>query len=194
MKTKLMTLMSLVLGLAVAVPQSVLAQTSTRVEGVHGIVNDVQPIYSTYVKKTPITEKICQTEEVPVFSGRGGDDGGGDELGGLIVGGLIGSAIGNEVSDDDGAGTAGAVVGALLGRQAARENNRNRPGAIVGYRQQDVCRDVTRVREERIEEVTGYELDVIVGGESVAIKTDARRQYKEGDTIRLNRRTSYSLR
>ena len=193
MKPNLVTLATgliLVFGIA----QPVLGQTSTSVENVHGIVDGVQPIYSTYVQKTPITETVCHTEELPVYSGRGGDDGGDDELGGLIVGGLIGSAIGNEVSDKDGAGTAGAVVGALLGRQAAIDNKRNQPGAVVGYRQQDVCRDVTRVKEERIQELTGYELDVSVGETSISLKTDARRPYKQGDTIRLNRRTSYSLR
>ena len=186
---------ALVLGLVLVASFSVpaVAQTATNIENVHGIVNEVSPIYSTYVQKTPITEQICHEEEIPVYSNSGGDSDDG-ELEGLIIGGLVGSAIGNKVSDDDGGGTAGAVVGALLGREAARENNRNRRQSIVGYRLQNVCKDVTRVREERIEEVTGYELDVIVAGQSISIKTDGRRHFEKGDTIRLTRRTSYSLR
>ena len=55
-------------------------------------------------------------QDVPVYEKKSG----GDDIGGLIVGGLIGSAIGNKLSDSNGAGAAGAVAGALLGREASK--------------------------------------------------------------------------
>ena len=180
-----------VLLLAIA-GQPASAQTATNVDNVRGVVSDVRPIYTSYVRKIPTTEQVCRDERIPVYSDRGAssDDG---ELEGLIIGGLIGSAIGNEVSDSDGAGTAGAVVGALIGRQSARDNNRARR-APIGYREETVCQDVTRVREERVEEISGYNLEVQVDGRSVSLKVDARKAFEEGDTIRLSRRTSYSIR
>ena len=39
----------------------------------------------------------------------------------MIIGGLIGSAIGNKMSDNDGAGAAGTVAGALIGREHAKQ-------------------------------------------------------------------------
>ena len=51
----------------------------------------------------------------------------------MIIGGPIGSAVGNKLSDNNGAGSAGAVAGALLGRERAKNANAEE---IVGYRQQ----------------------------------------------------------
>ena len=159
---------------------------------VEGVVNEVQPIYTTHIQQTPIREKICHTEDVPVFSRHSnyGDDH--EELEGLIAGGLVGSAIGNAVSDKPGAGTAGAVVGALIGRQQAEDRQRHKPGVITGYRQQNVCRyQVTRVDERTVEKLTGYELDVLVDGETISITTDASTHFETGDSIRLSHHTDY---
>lgn len=195
MKTNLLCTLAVAAGMLAgvsSVASVASAQTSSSVENVRGVVSDVRPIYTTYVRKIPHTEKVCRDERIPVYSdSRRGDDG--DELEGLIVGGLVGSAIGNELSDSDGAGTAGAVVGALLGRQAARDSNR-RSRTPLGYREETICQDITRVREERVEEVSGYNLEVVVDGRSISIKTDARKSFEEGDNIRLSRKTSYSLR
>ena len=40
----------------------------------------------------------------------------------MIIGGLLGSAVGNKLSDSNGAGSAGAVAGALLGREHANKS------------------------------------------------------------------------
>lgn len=180
----------LVAGLLLTV--GIVHSASADAEDVRGVVSHVQPIYITQWQKTPIREQICRTEQVPIFSGRRASRHGGEELEGLIAGGLVGSAIGNAVSDKPGAGTAGAVVGALIGRQQAEDRHGYKPGSVIGYRQQQVCRnEVTRVLEESVEKLVGYELDVAVDGETISVKTDARHQYQSGDTIRLSRSTRY---
>ena len=169
---------------AMMVPQQVMAN-QTSVKTIIGDVSGVEVLTTTYVRKTPVEEKVCITEEVPIYE----ETEGGDELGGLIIGGLLGAAVGNSVSGSDGAGTAGAVAGALIGRDHAKKTKK--AGKIVGYRQQDVCEIQKRVREERIEEITGYRLNIDVDGETISLKT--KRSYDVGDEIRIRRQTTYSL-
>ena len=47
-----------------------------------------------------------------------------DELGSMIIGGLLGSAVGNKLSDNDGAGAAGRSR-RLLGREQAKNRTQN---------------------------------------------------------------------
>ncbi|MCE2516337.1 MAG: hypothetical protein J4F41_00590 [Alphaproteobacteria bacterium] len=161
------------------------AADQTKVRTIIGNVSDVEALTTTYVRKTPIEEKVCRVEEVPIYE----EGQGGDELGGLIIGGLIGSAVGNAATDAKGAGTFGAITGALVGREHAK--NSKTEGKIVGYRQQDVCEIQKSVREERVEEVTGYRLTIDVDGDEVILKT--KKIYDTGDEIRIRRKTTYSL-
>ena len=92
------------------------AMAETRVETVLGTVTQSDPIRSSYVRKTPKDERVCRTEDVPIY---GESQSGQSDLGAMIVGGLIGSAIGNKLSDNEGAGAAGTVAGAILGREHA---------------------------------------------------------------------------
>ena len=159
--------------------------SQTTIKTVIGTVENVDVLTSSYIRKTPTEEKVCHTEEIPVY-----DEGeSGDELGGMIIGGLIGSAVGNAVTGKDGAGTIGAVTGALIGREHAKSHKKQ--GKIVGYRQQDVCEIKQVVREERIEEITGYRLSIDVGGEVITLKTS--RSYDQGDTINIRMKTTYSI-
>lgn len=174
------TLMCLTAGLA---PAAFADQTTVRT--VIGSVSDVEVLTTTYVRKTPIEEKVCRVEEVPIYE----ETQGGDTLGGAIIGGLIGSAVGNAATDAKGAGTFGAVTGALIGAESAK--NSKKKGKVVGYRQQDVCVIEKRVREERIQEVTGYRLKVDVDGEQVTLKTS--KSYDQGDEIQIRRKTTYSI-
>ena len=105
-----------------ALPQHAFANQTT-VRTVIGNVSGVEVLTSTYIRKTPIEEKVCVTEEVPIYE----EAQGGDELGGLIIGGLLGAAVGNSVSGADGAGTAGAVAGALIGRDQAKKTKKEKP-------------------------------------------------------------------
>ena len=116
------------------------ASAETRIETVLGTVTKSDPIRTSYIRKTPSDEKICETQEVPVYEqAAAGNNNGNSDLGAMIIGGVIGSAIGNKTSDQQGAGAAGAVVGALLGREHAKKKNQQGGQQIVGYRQQEVC-------------------------------------------------------
>lgn len=171
-------------GIGMAMPGQSLANQTT-FNTIIGKVNNVEVLTSTYIRKTPVEDKVCSVEEVPIYE----ESKGGDELGGLIIGGLLGSAVGNQISGADGAGTVGAVTGALIGREHAKNQKTN--GKIVGYRQAETCRIEKRVREERIEEVTGYRLTINVDGEIVTLKSSS--SYDRGDEIKIRRKTTYSL-
>ena len=64
-------------------------------------------------------------------------------------------------------------------------------GKIVGYKQQDVCTIRKVVREERIEEITGYRLKISADGEVLTLKSS--RSYDAGDSITIRKRTTYSI-
>ena len=162
------------------------AQADTRVDTVVGTVVDTITLTSTHVRKTPADQRSCRTEDVPVYA----EQKGGSELGSMIIGGLIGSAIGNKMSDNDGAGAAGTVAGALIGREHAKNNPDN--SRIVGYRQQEVCSTTTVIREERVNEVTGYRNHIEVDGQVIKIQT--RNPLMVGARVEVQRSTTYSLR
>ncbi|XDZ65031.1 hypothetical protein AB8880_08850 [Alphaproteobacteria bacterium LSUCC0684] len=161
------------------------AANQTTVTTVVGYVDSVEVLTSSYIRKTPAEEKVCGVEEVPIYAGQEEDSG----IGGLIIGGLIGSAVGNAASDKDGAGTFGAVTGALIGHDQAKKNSKK--GKIVGYKQQDVCTIRQVVREERIEEISGYRLKISVDGEHLTLKSS--RSYNAGDSISIRKQTTYSI-
>ena len=86
------------------------ASAETRIETVLGTVTKSDPIRTSYIRKTPSDEKVCETQEVPVYGqASAGSNNNNSDLGAMIIGGVIGSAIGNKTSDQDGAGAAGAV-------------------------------------------------------------------------------------
>ena len=172
---------------AMAAPLSVMAASTTRIDTVTGRVNYVDTITSSYVQQTPITERVCRSQDVPIYSQAKQTD----ELGSMIVGGLIGSAVGNGLTSKDGAGTVGAVAGALIGRDAAKKQNSNSQ-RIIGYRQENICENITTIRDERIETISGYRLNVTVEGKKVTV--DSPTPYNSGDLIVLTRKTTYSLR
>ena len=162
------------------------ATANTRVDTIVGTVVESITLTSTYVRKTPTDQRSCRTEDVPVYAEKKA----GSELGSMIIGGLIGSAIGNKMSNNGGAGAAGTVAGALIGREHAKnspDNNR-----IVGYRQQEVCSTNTVMREERINEVTGYRNHIEVDGRVIKIQT--RNPLTVGARVEIQRSTTYSLR
>lgn len=73
----------------------------------------VQDMFRDRVIHTPVQVQVCEDVAVP---GRA-------DLGKTIIGGAIGSAVGNQVSKSDGAGTAGAVLGAIIA-------NRDNPSSV----------------------------------------------------------------
>ncbi|MEC7441088.1 MAG: hypothetical protein VX802_09530, partial [Pseudomonadota bacterium] len=79
------------------------ASAETRIETVLGTVTKSDPIRTSYIRKTPSDEKVCETQEVPVYGqASAGSNNNNSDLGAMIIGGVIGSAIGNKTSDQDG--------------------------------------------------------------------------------------------
>ena len=170
------------------------ASAETRIETVLGTVTKSDPIRTSYIRKTPSDEKVCETHEVPVYgqASAGSSNNNNSDLGAMIIGGVIGSAIGNKTSDQDGAGAAGAVVGALLGREHAKNKNQQGGQQIVGYRQQEVCNIRKVMTEETIEEVTGYRTRIEVDNRIITVET--QNPLAANERVEISRKTTYSLR
>jgi len=165
------TTATLIVGIAPA------ALAETRIETVIGTVSGADPIRTSYIRKTPKDERVCQTQDVPVYGEAAGNNE--SDLGAMIIGGVIGSAIGNKTSDNEGAGAAGAVVGALLGREHAKKNQGGGQ-QIIGYRQQEVCNIRTVMTEQTVE--------------GKIISLESKRPRNMGERVEINRKTTYSLR
>jgi uncharacterized protein YcfJ len=166
------------------------AMAETRVETVIGTVTQSNPIMASYIRKTPSDQRVCETQEVPVYADAGKTNNDSD-LGAMIIGGVIGSAIGNKTSNNEGAGAAGAVVGAILGREHAKKN-KSSGQTIVGYRQQEVCNVRKVMIEETVEEVTGYRHRIEVDNRIITVESN--RPLADGERIEITRKTTYSLR
>ena len=169
------------------------ASAETRIETVLGTVTKSDPIRTSYIRKTPSDEKVCETQEVPVYGqASASSNNNNSDLGAMIIGGVIGSAIGNKTSDQDGAGAAGAVVGALLGREHAKKKNQQGGQQIVGYRQQEVCNIRKVMIEETIEEVTGYRTRIEVDNRIITVET--QNPLAVNERVEISRKTTYTLR
>ena len=162
----------------------------TRVETVIGTVTRSDPIMTSYIRKTPSDQRVCETQDVPVYAEAGAANNESD-LGAMILGGVIGSAIGNKASDNEGAGAAGAVVGAILGREHAKKNQSGGQ-KVVGYRQQEVCNVRKVMLEETVEEITGYRHRIEVDSRIITVKTNT--PLVDGERVEITRRTTYTLR
>ena len=162
------------------------ALSETRIETVLGTVTKVDTLTSTYTVKTPKDERICEIRDVPIYS----EGQKSDELGSMIIGGLLGSAVGNKLSDNNGAGAAGAVAGALLGRSQANKNAKS--GDIVGYRQQESCETKRVILEEVRSKITGYRVQVEADGRILNLETSS--PLGLNDRVELRKQVSYSLR
>ena len=158
----------------------------TRVETVVGTVVDTITLTSTYIRKTPSDQRICRTEDVPIYAQQDESS----DLGSMIIGGLIGSAVGNKMSDNNGAGAAGTIAGALIGREHAKTNPKN--GRVIGYKQQESCTVSTVMVEENISEVSGYRNHIEVDGK--IIKLESKSPLTVAARVELVRSTNYSLR
>ena len=161
------------------------AVAETRIETVVGTVVDAITLTSTYVRKTPTDQRSCRTEDVPIYA----ESEGNSELGSMIIGGLIGSAVGNKLSDNDGAGAAGTVAGAILGREHSKNQKNSR---IVGYKQQESCTVKTVMLEENVSEITGYRNHIELDGK--IIKLESKSPLAVGSRVEVVRQISYSLR
>ena len=163
------------------------ATAETRVETVLGTVTKSDPIRSSYVRKTPKDERVCRSEDVPIY---GESKSGQSDLGAMIVGGLIESAIGNKMSNNEGAGAAGTVAGAILGREHAK--NTSGQGEVIGYRQQNICDTRTIMTEQTVEEITGYRNTIEIDNKIIML--ESARPLAPSQRVEITRQVTYSLR
>lgn len=102
-----------------------------------------QSNYATITKVTPNYQNVsvpyhrtdCKIVEVPVY-GETGQASTGDTVLGAVIGGAVGNQFGNGSGKD-----AMTVLGAIVGADIA--NKRRGQQQIVGYRQEQVCQNVT---------------------------------------------------
>jgi uncharacterized protein YcfJ len=172
--------------LLVAASPVQIANAETRVETVIGTVTSSSAIMNSYIRKTPKDERVCRTQDVPIY---GETKSGESDLGAMIVGGLIGSAIGNKLSDNNGAGAAGTVAGAILGREHAKKSQK---GEIIGYKQQNICETRTIMTEQTVEEVVGYRNMIEVDNKIVSLESAA--PLSPNQRVEITRQITYSLR
>ncbi len=71
-----------------------------------GVVIKVKPVSQTSTYKKPRYKKVCYQ-----------NNNSSQRTANMIIGGLIGSVVGNQISNKDGAGTIGAVFGSLIGAE-----------------------------------------------------------------------------
>jgi uncharacterized protein YcfJ len=98
----------------------------------------VQDHYKTVYDRIPYTETVCNIVDVPIYGNVGGGASGTDVLTGMIIGGLIGKGV----TDKDKGAAAGAVIGGMI----AADKKQSKEG-IVGYRQEERCKNITRYKE-----------------------------------------------
>lgn len=157
----------------------------TRVDSVLGTVTKVDALTSSYIRKTPTDERNCGFKDVPIYSQASENN----ELGSMLLGGLLGSAIGNKLSDNNGAGSAGAVAGALIGRDRAKKNSNS--GEIIGYRQQEVCTNRRVVLEEVVDKISGYQIQI--EADDRILSFEYPRPLSIGDRIEIRKTVTYTI-
>ena len=164
---------------------SVSATTSS--ETVLGEVISVIERTREVIRQTPSIERVCEDKDVPVYGSNGQQK---NDLGSMIIGGIIGSAIGNKMSDSEGAGAAGTVAGAIIGKATSDESNKKNQ-EIVGYNRTRSCENVKTVTQQTIQEVIGYRLTINVDGKIIDIDTQTK--YLPGSQITVTKTVNYSV-
>jgi uncharacterized protein YcfJ len=114
--------------------------STANAESVNATIEDH---YRTVVRQVPITERVCETVEVPIYGTVRGQASTGDALAGAIIGGVIGNQFGNGSGKD-----AATVLGAIVGADVANKRG-NRQEVITGYRLEEQCyKETSYSREE----------------------------------------------
>ena len=104
----------------------------------------------TITSKKPV--KTCNEVDIPIYQQQQGQG----SLGDFLAGAIIGGAIGNNVSNDKGAGAVGAIIGGAIANENAKKKNTT--ANIVGYKRETVCE--TTMVEER-QQLTEYSYSII---------------------------------
>jgi uncharacterized protein YcfJ len=95
----------------------------------------VMPSYETVTRYVPVTKKVCEKIQVPVYGDvvRRGSDG--EVLGGAVIGGAVGNQFGNGSGKD-----IMTVLGAIMGANAGAKPKTER--VITGYKYVKQCDNV----------------------------------------------------
>ena len=103
-------------------------------------VKDIYNNVHMYIDK-PV--KSCKQVDVPIYQQQQGQG----SLGDFLAGAIIGGAIGNNVSNADGAGAVGAIIGGAIANENAKKKNTT--ANIVGYNRETIC-ETTVTKEKHI--------------------------------------------
>lgn len=126
------------LSLAVASLLSVGAQADQ-------IVAEIEDKYVNKVRNVPVTTEQCRVHQIPVYADVAPQR---DQFGDILIGATIGAVIGNELSDQHGAGALGGVIGGKIAHDRAQAPSRQ----VVGYRNEERCELVRVYEREYVEE------------------------------------------
>ena len=135
-----------------------------------GYVTGVETIWKQRIVQEPVTTRSCET--VRSHSRVEGN------VGDVVIGGLIGSAIGNKLSDNHGAGSLGALFGAVTAMDRAP-------------RQRQVCRDRTSYHETTENIADHYLVHVRADGRNLTFRSNHR--YRVNQRVRLSVSSNYGL-
>ena len=126
-----------------------------------GVVIKVKPISHSSTYKKPTYKKVCyQNNNSSQITAN------------MIIGGLVGSVVGNQISNKDGAGTIGAVFGSLI---AADRSN---------YPSTSNCHEETFYTTETHKTISHYKIKVRTKNGYRVI--NSRHSYNIHDIIQLN--------
>ena len=135
-----------------------------------GYVTAVETVWTQRVIHEPVTITSCHTSQS--HSGYQGN------IGDVVIGGLVGSAIGNKLSDNHGAGS----LGALFGAAAAMERS---------PRQRRACHDKTSYRERTENVADHYLVHVRADERDLTFRSD--RRYRVNQRVSLSVSSNYGL-
>ena len=149
----------------------------------NGYIESVEVLKKYVTENIPKKEKICEIKRVPVQKASRGFSA--DNL----IGALIGGAIGNKLGE--GGGKSGSTaIGALIGSEIVRSDKQARADNNQ-FVEKEVCRIQNITYTETSEQITGYKLNVNVGGQIIEFKSN--KSYNPGDTISVRKEISYFL-
>ncbi|MGB2000783.1 MAG: hypothetical protein ACPH9S_04760 [Candidatus Puniceispirillaceae bacterium] len=135
-----------------------------------GYVTGVETVWTQRVIHEPVTTTSCHLTRSHV-----GVQG---NVGEMVIGGLVGSAIGNKLSDNHGAGSLGALFGAV----AAMDKS---------PRQRRVCRDQTNYNQRTENVADHYVVHVRADGRSLTFRSNHR--YRVNQRVNLSVSSNYGL-
>ena len=135
-----------------------------------GYVTGVETIWKQRIVQEPVTTRSCET--VRSHSRVEGN------VGEVVIGGLVGSAIGNKLSDNHGAGSLGALFGAV----AAMDKS---------SRQRRVCRDQTSYHKTIEDVADHYLVHVRADGRNLTFRSNHR--YRVNQRVNLSVSSNYGL-